>query len=294
MIEFIQILITGTLTGLVYGLVALSFVVIYRAARIVNLAQGEILVVCAFLVWSATDLLGLPIWLGVPVALLGAVVFAFTLERSVFRPLIGQPSFTVVMASIALLILLRGVVQTVWGAETRPFPAVLPSDSLHLGPFLVNKALLVGGVLTVALTLGLHWFFMHTREGLRLAAVAEDQHIALSLGVSVRRATTIAWILGTTLATLGAIVLLSDRLLALSASEIGLRALPVALLGGLESVRGAPLAGVLIGIGEAFASAYLDPHTNGVMSQAFPYLIMLVVLLVRPQGLFGWKVIERI
>jgi branched-chain amino acid transport system permease protein len=135
---------------------------------------------------------------------------------------------------------------------------------------------------------------MNTREGLRLAAVAEDHYIAASLGVSVRRATAIAVAIGFALAATAAIVFLSGRMLSLSAAEIGFRALPVALLGGLESVRGAPVAGVLIGVGEALASYYVDPLTNGAASPLFPYVIMIAVLLIRPQGLFGWKIIERI
>ncbi len=294
MIDFIQTMLNGALTGLVYGLVALSFIVVFRASRIVNLAQGELLVLGAFFIWTFVTPLGLPPHLGVVLALAAGVLAGLLLERGVFRPLIGQPAFSVVMASIALMILLRGAIQAVWGAETRSFPAILPVGAYAFGPFLANKALLIGGVGTILIVEGLYRFFMNTREGLRLAAVAEDHYTALSLGVSVRRATALAWILGVSIAALAAVVLLSGRILGLSAAEIGIRALPVALLGGLESVRGAPLAGVLIGVGEALASGYLDPLTNGVMSPVFPYLIMIVVLLIRPQGLFGWKVIERI
>ncbi len=292
--ELLQAVVTGTLTGLLYGLVALSFIVIYRAARIVNLAQGQVLVIGAFLVWTMVAAARIPIAVAVPLALVGSAVFGAILDRAVFRPLIGQPTFTVVMASIALIILLNGFAQAVWGAETRPFPPVLPDGALRVGPVLVNTALLIGGALTVVLTEILEWLFQHTREGLRLATVAEDHVIALSMGVSVRRATTIAWLLGAAIATLAAIVLLSGRLLGLSAAEIGFVALPVALLGGLESVRGSVVAGLLVGIGETLSSAYVDPLTNGVTSRVFPFLLMIVVLLIRPQGLFGWKVIERI
>ncbi|NJO35660.1 MAG: branched-chain amino acid ABC transporter permease [Rhodospirillales bacterium] len=140
----------------------------------------------------------------------------------------------------------------------------------------------------------LHWFFMHTREGLRLAAVAEDHYTALSMGISVERASRLAWVLGSGLAATAAVIFLSGRLLGLSAAEIGIVALPVALLGGLESVRGALVAGLIVGIGEALASAYLDPITNGMTAKILPFVLMIGVLLVRPQGLFGWKIIERI
>lgn len=294
MIDTIQIIINGTLVGLVYGLVAVSFIVIYRSSRIVNLCQGEIVLVGALLLWTFTLGTSLPWAVGVPLALSACVLMAFALERSIFRPLIGQPPFAVFMASVALIILLRGLAQLIWGAETRPFPQLLPSGAWSIGPFLVTKRLLIGAILTVALVELLHWFFARTRQGLRLAAVAEDHYTALSLGVSVRQAVAVAWVMGALLGAVGAIVLLSGQIVSLSAANIGLRALPVALLGGMESVRGALLAGVIVGVGEALASAYIDPFTQGTSSQVLPFLIMIGVLLLRPQGLFGWKVIERL
>ena len=290
--NFLQAVVDGTLTGLVYGLVALAFAVIFRASRIVNLGQGQVVLVGAFIM--AALMSRMPLALAIPLGLLLSVAAGIVIERLVFRPLIGQPVFSVVMASIGLLILLQGLVQMVWGAQTRPFPALFPEGALKLGELLINWQLLCGAVLTLALVEALQWWFLRTRAGLRLAAVAEDHTIALSLGISVQRATQIAWALGSLLSATAALILLSGNVLSLQASEIGLRALPVALLGGLESLRGAALAGVIVGVGEALASRYLDPYTAGAMSQLFPFLVMILVLLVRPQGLFGWKVIERL
>jgi branched-chain amino acid transport system permease protein len=193
MIDALQVIINGLLVGLVYGLVAVSFVVIYRSSRIVNLAQGEVLLLGALFIWTFTLGVKLPWGIGVPIALMCCVGMALVLERALFRPLIGESPFTVFMASIALLILLRGIAQLVWGAETRPFPQILPSGAWSIGPFLVTKRLLIGAVLTVSLVELLHWFFMHTRQGLRLAAVAEDHYTALSLGVSVRQTSLGSW-----------------------------------------------------------------------------------------------------
>jgi branched-chain amino acid transport system permease protein len=299
MIKLIQVIIDGSLVGLLYGLVAVSFVVVYRASKIINLAQGEVVVIGAFLVWTFTLCqakigLHLPLIAGIALALLACVIFGLLLERLVFRPLIGQPAFAIFMATIALLVTLRGLAQMIWTAESRPFPEVLPPGALHFGPFLVSAKLLIGGIFTLVLAAALHLFFTRFRYGLRLAAVAEDHVTALSLGVSVRAAIAVAWILGTLVATCGAMVLLSGRVVSLEVAGIGFKALPVALLGGLESVRGAPLAGAMIGIGEALAMAYLDPYTNGVASNVLPFVVMIAVLLVRPQGLFGWKRIERL
>ena len=290
--NLLQIAIEGTLTGLVYGLVALAFVVIFRASRIVNLAQGQLVLVGAYLM--GTLLVHLPAPVAIVLALAASVLVGVAIERFVFRPLIGQPVFSIVMASIGLLILLQGLVQLVWGAQTRPFAAVLPEGGWKIDTLLVNKRLLIGAAITIVAVEALRVFFLKTRIGLRLAAVAEDHFVALSLGVSVEASTRIAWAGGAFLSTLAAMVLLSGNVLGLQAGDIGLRALPVALLGGLESLRGAVLAGVIVGVGEALAARFLDPLTGGAMSQIFPFMLMIVVLLVRPQGLFGWKVIERL
>ena len=288
----LQITIEGTLTGLLYGLVALGFVVIFRASRIVNLAQGQLVLVGAYVM--GTLLASLPLPVAVVLALGASVLIGVAIERLVFRPLIGQPVFSIVMASIGLLILLQGVVQLIWGAQTRPFAQIFAEGNWKLDTLLVNKRLLIGAVITLVAVEALRLFFMKTRIGLRLAAVAEDHFVALSLGVSVQASTRIAWAAGAFVSTLAAMILLSGNVLGLQAGDIGLRALPVALLGGLESLRGAVIAGVLVGVGEALAAHYLDPLTGGAMSLVFPFMLMIVVLLVRPQGLFGWKVIERL
>jgi branched-chain amino acid transport system permease protein len=299
MIKLIQVMMDGLLVGLVYGLIAIAFVVIYRASKIINLAQGEVLVIGALFLWSFT--LGLqgagykiPLVVSLLLATGACVIFGLLLERLVFRPLIGQPAFTIFMASIALMVTLRGFAQLIWSAETRPFPDILPGSAYTVGPFLISGRLLIGALFTIALTVILHLYFTRSRRGLRLSAVAEDHNIALSLGVSVRAAIAVAWILGTVVASCGAVVLLSGRIVSLEVASIGFKALPVALLGGLESIRGAPIAGAIIGIGEALAMAYLDPVSNGVASAVLPFVVMIAVVLVRPQGLFGWKKIERL
>jgi branched-chain amino acid transport system permease protein len=236
----------------------------------------------------------IPLPLAILLTILACILLGLVLERIVFRPLIGQPAFAIFMASIALLVMLRGLTQLIWTAETRPFPQILPSGAFEIGPFLISTRLLIGAIFTIVLTFALHLFFTRSRRGLRLAAVAESHNTALSLGISVRAAIAIAWSLGTVVATFGAMVLLSGRIVSLEVASIGFKALPVALLGGLESVRGAPLAGVLIGVGEALAMAYLDPLTNGVASNVLPFAVMIAVLLIRPQGLFGWRRIERL
>lgn len=292
--EFINYTVNGALIGLMYALVAMSFVVVYRASKVFNLALGELVVVGGFLVWLMATRLDLPLIISLPIAFLCAAIFGFLIERIFFSRMAGESVFAMIMVTIGLMILLRGVVLVTFGAQVRPFPAVFPVFPVISGDFLIPQAMLYGGGITVLVALGLAWFFNRTRAGLRMTAVAEDHQVAMSLGISVRRSVIIAWIMGSMLATLGAIVFLSNKSISFTTSEIGLLALPVALLAGLESIAGLILAGIIIGIVQGLASGYLDPALGASVSSVLPFVIMLLILFVRPTGMFGWKTIERV
>ena len=163
-----------------------------------------------------------------------------------------------------------------------------------LGDIFIPRSLLYGGLITIATGFGLAWFFDKTRVGLRMTAVAEDHQVALSLGISVRASIAFAWILGAVLDTLGAVIYLSGKSLNFLASDIGLTALPVALLAGLESISGLLLAGIIVGVVQGLAIAYLDPWVGGAVGSILPFVIMLGILFIRPTGMFGWKTIERV
>lgn len=293
--DFVSYTINGALTGLLYSLIAMGFVVIYRASRVFNFAQGEFVVIGAFLVWWFTLDFGLPTWIGVLLALVAAGLFGLLINRLFFRRLIGESVFSMVMVTIALLILLRGVVLVAWGPQVRPFPRIFPAQNIIImDDVFIQQPLLWGGLLTIVLAVALGYFFTRTRRGLMMSAVAEDHQIALSMGISVRRSVALAWVLGTVLSALGAMVFLSGKSLTFLASDIGLAALPVALLAGVESVAGLIPAGLIIGITSGLAALYLDPLIGGSVSTVIPYLIMLLILFIRPTGLFGWETIERV
>ncbi len=294
MIEFLQWVFSGVLVGLLYSMIALGFVVVYRSGRIMNLAQGELVVVGGYLIWWFAVIPGMPLWLGVIVAFGFVALLGVAVERGIFRPLIGQPMFALVMMTIGLLLLLRGMVIVIWGGDPKSFPALLPTNPVEIGPFSFAPAIFWGGILSLVVTFVLLWFFERTRWGLRLSVVAEDQVVAQSMGVSVKLAVAIAWIIAMVLGGIAAIVFCNDKTLTFMASEVGFRALPVALLGGMESVRGAPLAGIIIGVFEMLARGYINPLTYGGMSDVLPFIIMVIVVMVRPQGLFGWRIIERV
>ena len=294
MIDFINYLINGALSGLLYALIAMGFVVIYRASKVFNFAQGELVVFGGYMVWWTIIQMGLPLWVGLPVAFVSAAIFGFMIERIFFARLVGESVFSMVMVTIGLLILIRGVVLVLFGPQVRAFPIIFPLDPIIVGDLIVSRSMLYGGIMTIFIGVGLSWFFNRTRAGLTMTAVAEDHQVAMSMGISVQRSIVFAWVLGSVISTLGAIVHLSGRSINMMSSDIGLAALPVALLAGLESLAGLLIAGVLVGVIQGLASAYLDPLVGGALGSVFPFIIMLVVLLIRPTGMFGWKTIERV
>ncbi len=293
-VDFLNYLINGALVGLLYALVAMGFVVIYRASKVFNMAQGELVVFGGFMVWWMITQAGLPLWLGLPFAFLVAILFGLAIERIFFSRLAGESVFAMVMVTIGLLILIRGLILVLFGPAVRPFPIVFPLKPIIFGDILVPRSLLFGGIITIVVGIGLSWFFNRTRTGLRMTAVAEDHEVALSMGISVKRSIAFAWALGSALSTIGAIIYLSGKSLNFLASDIGLSALPVALLAGFESIAGVLLAGLIVGTIQGLVTAYVDPIVGGAVGSVFPFLIMLAILFIRPTGMFGWKTIQRV
>ncbi|MDM7941414.1 MAG: branched-chain amino acid ABC transporter permease [Hydrogenophaga sp.] len=294
MIDFFNYVLNGFLQGQIYALLALGFMVIYRASKVFNFAQGELMMLGAYTVWTLTLGANLSPWLAIPLAFICAIAYGWLIERLFFERLVGESVFSMVMVTIGLVILIRGAVLVVWGPADRSFPTLLPPAPLIVGDMIFPSSLLFGAVLTLFATLGLSWFFNRTRAGLTLTAVAEEPTTAISLGISVKRAVTLAWMMGSVIATAGAIVLLSGRSLTVGTADVALAALPVALLAGLESIGGLIIAGAIVGIVQALVAAYVDPAIGGSASSIVPFVFMLFILLVRPTGLFGWRHVERV
>lgn len=294
MMDFLNYLANGVLLGQLYALLSLGFVVIYRASKVFNFAQGELMLLGAYSLWTLVLGLELPLYVALPLAFVMAALYGWLIERLFFERLIGESVFSMVMVTIGLVILIRGVVLVVWGAGDRSFPAILPTTPIIVGDLILPTSLVIGAVITVIFTLGLSYFFNRTRVGLTLTAVAEEPTIALSLGISVHKAVVFAWMMGTAIATIGAIIFLSGRSLTVQTADVAFAALPVALLAGLESITGLMLAGAVVGVVQSLVAAYVDPMIGGSASSIVPFVFMLLILLVRPTGLFGWRHIERV
>ena len=293
--RFIAILLTnGVLVGSMYALIALGFVLIYKATDAINFAQGEFVMFAGFLAAGTIGIAGLPWWAGVLAAMAGMVLLGFGLERVVLRPLLGRPIIAVIMATIGLASILRGTATLAFGAGIQTIPLPISTSPIRLGPLFLPPLELVGAGVSLAFLAGFAWFFLKSRVGVAMRAVADNQQVALAMGINIRRYFALAWALGGVVSALGGVLwgamLAVDNQLAL----VGLKVFPVVILGGLDSILGAVIGGLVVGVVENMAAGFLDPLVGGGTKDFVPYLLMIAVLMIRPEGIFGRRRIERV
>jgi branched-chain amino acid transport system permease protein len=293
--QFTLVLITnGVMIGLMYTLIALGFVLVYKATDAINFAQGEFVMFAGFIAAAGAYFGGLPFWLCALLAIAGMIAFGFGLERIVLRPLIGRPVVAVIMATIGVAALLRGFSTLVFGAGTRAIVMPVGDEPLFLGPVMLPPVELVGASVSLAFLAVFSWFFVRSRMGIAMRAVADSQQVAMAMGINVQRYFGLAWAMAGIVSALGGVVwgamLGVDNQLAL----VGLKVFPVVILGGLDSVIGAVVGGLIVGVVENLAAGYLDPYVGGGTKDFAPYILMIVALMIRPYGIFGRRRIERI
>ncbi len=287
---FLQLTVSGLSNGMIYALAAVGFVVIYKASEVINFAQGELLLFGAYLSFATIAQVGLPWGIGVALTLALAVGIGLAVERTVLRPLVGEPVISMIMVTIGLSSVLRALVNAVWGPRPRTFPTFLPPGGIEVyGAVLGADRLVVIPVAAVVLAL-LGLFFRYTRDGIAMRAVADDQQAALSMGISIPRIFAVAWALAAVSAAVGGMMLGNIVGLSQNISAIGLRVFPVVVLGGLDSIAGAVIGGAVIGLLEAYTGGYVGEGLNLVV----PFVVLILVLMVRPYGLFGKPIIERV
>jgi len=285
--------INGALAGLMYALVALGAILIYKSSAVVNFAQGAMVMTGAFATWWVAENLGVPIWLAIPVAV--AVVFfaGIGIERVALRRMIGQPLIMIIMITIGLDVLLRGLVPILCGVGPYPLEVGISESPIAVGDILINRVYLVGGGLALLLVLFFIYFFQ-TRHGIVLKAVSDDYTASWAVGISVERAVGLSWGFAGAVATFSGILWGSIQGVDWTISLVLLKALAVAILGGLDSVGGVILAGVLVGTLENVISAYVDPMVGGGTRDLVAALIIFLTILIKPFGLFGREIIERV
>ncbi|MCW5772532.1 MAG: branched-chain amino acid ABC transporter permease [Rhodospirillaceae bacterium] len=285
LIVFVQAVIGGVSIGCIYALVALGFVLIYKATEVVNFAQGELMMVGAFFAYTLVDLGGVPFIPGVLLALVATGAFGMLINRLLLRPLIGSPAFTIVLATVAVSTLLRALATMVpgWGVETHRLSNPIAGKVVKIGPLVVSaEHLMVMGV-TVLLVSLLWLFFSRARIGVALQATSQNQLAAGYAGINVRRMFGLIWGISAAVAALAGVLLAPSAFVHVNMGYIGLKAFPAAVLGGFGSLPGAVVGGVAIGVIEELAGLYLPEGVKNVAA----YVVLLAVLMVRPQGLFG-------
>jgi branched-chain amino acid transport system permease protein len=293
--QFTLVLLTnGVMIGLMYALIALGFVLIYKATDAINFAQGEFVMFAGFIAAGAADLAGLPFWVSALLSIAGMVALGFGLERIVLRPLLGRPIIAVVMATIGLAAVLRGTATLAFGAGTRAIVMPVGDEPIFLGPVMLPPVQLVGAGVSLVFLAAFTWFFLKSRVGVAMRAVADSQQVATAMGIDVRRYFALAWAMAGIVSALGGVVwgamLGIDNQLAL----VGFKVFPVVILGGLDSVVGAVVGGLIVGVVENLTAGYLDPYVGGGTKDFAPYVLMIAVLMIRPEGIFGRRRIERV
>ena len=290
----LQVLVTGIATGGVYGLIALGFVLIFKATGILNLATGVFMTLGAFICLTLLTNLGLPFWLAFTATLGFAVILGLLVERFILRQLIGEPIISVIMVTIGLSSILHGLTHVIWSPDYRSFPEIFPPEPLDLGFAVVPSGLLWGFIFAAVATILFILIFKYTRIGVAMRATASDQQAAQSMGISVRWIFALSWSFGAVAAFIGGIVIGNISGISIYLGDIGLKVLAVIILGGLDSIGGAILGGLIIGILENLAGLYLDPLVGGGVKGVAPFLILVLIIMIRPYGLFGKKIIERV
>jgi branched-chain amino acid transport system permease protein len=287
---FLQLTVSGFSTGMIYALAAVGFVVIYKSSDVINFAQGELLLFGTYLTFFTVVQLGLPWTVGVLLTLVVAIGIGLAIERLVLRPLIGEPIISMIMVTVGLSSVLRAIVNAIWGPRPRAFPPFMPTNEVHIGPAIVSADRLIAIPIALLLLVLLAVFFRRTRDGIAMRAIADDQMAALSMGISIPRVFAVAWAIAAVTAAVGGIMLGNIVGVSGNVSAVGLRVFPVVILGGLDSIGGAVVGGAIIGLLEVYVGGYVGAGLNLII----PYIVLVLVLMVRPYGLFGKEIIERV
>lgn len=291
---FLMSLITGILVGGIYALVALGWVLIYKCSGVLNLAMGELTLIGAYVALAFYQM-GIPFILAVVCTLLVGIALGFLTERIFLDKLIGEPILTVIMVTVGLSFFFKGIVEFIWSTDTRVFdPPIFHLKPIELGFLRLSPVYLWSFVLAIVLLIIFVCFFKYTRWGLSMQATADDETAALSLGVSARFVYAAAWAIAFMSAGVGGALLGNINGINISIGYLGLLVLPAVVLGGLNSVPGAIVGGIIIGVLQNLSGAYLDQYFPGGVKEIVPFAFMAVFLLFKPYGLWGWERIERV
>jgi branched-chain amino acid transport system permease protein len=295
---FIEVLLGGLLSGVMYALVAIGFVLIYKASGVFNFAQGAMVFFAALTCVGIIDKFGVSLWVAIPITMVVMIALALAIERVVLRPLVNQPEITLFMATIGLAFFIEGLAQLVWGSQVRkldlPIEDVPNEYLMENFNILVSQFDMIAAVVCAVLVAALALLFSRTKVGRALRAVADDHQAALAVGIPLQQIWAVVWSVAGLVALVAGLLWGARNGVQFALTFIALKALPVLILGGFTSVPGAIVGGLIIGASEKLAEVYIGPMVGGGIEGWFPYVLALLFLLVRPEGLFGEKIIRRI
>ena len=289
----INLMVNGIVVGALYALIALGFVLIYKASGVINLAQGEMVLLGAYIGLMFTSALKVPFFLALLLTIAVSALVGMAVERVILRPFIGEPVISIIMVTMGLSFLVRALIHMIWGTEFRSFQGLFSNEAIKFGPILISEVFLLSFVAAMILLLVLTLFFKYSLLGIAMRATADDEQAALSMGISVKKVLAATWAVAAMVAAVGGIFLGNIAGVNPLLASYGLKVLPVAILGGLDSIPGAILGGFIIGVLENLAGGYLDSYLTGV-KEVVPFAVLILILLVRPYGLFGKEIIERV
>ena len=291
----LQLAVNGLIVGALYGVVAMSFVLIYKASQVVNFAQGEFLLIGAWVCWWLLTKYQIPFVWGMLITFAFMLVFGIALQVLVLRPLIGEPVISVIMVTIGLSIFFQAICKWAFGVFAQPFPQVFPTQQVSVLGFEIQTVYLMSLGISLLMMAGLAWFFQASKHGLAMRATAFDQQVAQSLGISVKNVFAMAWAISAVVSAVAGVVVGIVNGVSSALSFYGIKVFPAVILGGLDSIVGAVVGGLVIGLLENFAQ-YVDGQYLhwGNMYEVAPFYVLIVILMIRPYGLFGTKDIERV
>jgi branched-chain amino acid transport system permease protein len=291
----LQLVISGFANGMVYALVAIGLVIILKCSEAFNIAQGHFVMIGGYLGYTFLVYFDLPIWASLLLAIATAVIMGLLIERLTLRPLVGQPVLAVIMMTIALSVVLEGLATLIWGGEYKSYHGVLPAVTLQLGELSIPSETTIMIIVSIVAVAFLMLLFRYTKSGLAMRATADDIQVVQSAGIRVTTVYALSWVIASVVGVIGGILLGGISGVMVSLSAVGIKAFAVVLLGGADSLKGAIVAGIILGVLENVSAGYLDPYLPaGNLATVFPFVVMIFVLVVRPYGLFGQVRIERI
>lgn len=290
----LQLIVIGIIVGTLYGVVAMSFVLIYKASQVVNFAQGEFLLIGAWVCWWLLTSFQIPFFFGFLITLVFMMLFGILLQVIVLRPMIGEPVISVIMMTIGLGIFFQALMKWMFGVFAEPFPPIFDVRTVDFLGITIQKVYIMSLGISVLIMLGFWWFFKFSRMGLAMRATAFDQQAAQSMGVSVKAVFAMAWAISAMVSSVAGITVGVVNGVSSDLAFYGIKVFPAVILGGLDSIIGAVIGGLIIGILES-VSVFADRYLGwGNLQEVVPFYVLILILMIKPYGLFGTKDIERV